>query len=144
MALPFTSATASSWYACRKKVARSGRFSEELIYPAGNAKCSIPPRFYNVTVVTQAGGGIKAELKTINNGTSGEVTNFVYGTTASNKVMGSHQASPSATACVFEYTIISGACFLSDKPTSSAATKHVAAATTSLVVFVSAVAALLV
>ena len=30
MALPFTSATASSWYACRRKVARSERFSEEL------------------------------------------------------------------------------------------------------------------
>jgi hypothetical protein len=36
MALPFTSATASSWYACRRKVARSGRFSEKLTA----SKCS--------------------------------------------------------------------------------------------------------
>jgi hypothetical protein len=38
MAFPFTSATASSCYACRRNVARSGRFSEELTMCYGHGQ----------------------------------------------------------------------------------------------------------
>ena len=132
-----------------QQIAGQGTVADPTLVPVkltyeDNAECDITSQHYNVSVFKSSTTGFNTALLTATNVQNGQtVIDQVTGTSLSPAITGSYRANATATACQFTYTVNSGACFLSDVPSTSGGSWPAVSAGCLLLSLVAAAAALL-
>ncbi len=130
-----------------QQIAGNGTIFDPILVPVkatyeDNAECNNGAQYYNVSVYN-AGSLTLASLTVATQEGDKNVLDSVVGNSASPAVLGTHKASSTATACQFTYTVNSGACFLSDVPSTSGGSWPAVSAGCLLLSLAAAAAALL-